>query len=94
MQQKRKPLRLVMVAEIDGVIAGYGRARHDETPDEMQPWSFPEGWYFSGLLVRSFAARASASNLLGNASRGSVSVKTTRKNQSPVKFSEAVSPRV
>lgn len=51
MQQKDDPLRLVMIAEVDGVVAGYGRARHHETPDGMQPETFPEGWYLSGLLV-------------------------------------------
>ena len=51
MQQERDPVRLVMVAEVEGIIAGYGRARYDETPDGMQSESFPEGWYLSGLLV-------------------------------------------
>lgn len=51
MQQKQDPHRLVMVAEVDGVIAGYGRAGYKETPSGMQPASFPEGWYLSGLLV-------------------------------------------
>lgn len=51
MQQNQDPLRLVMVAEVDSVVAGYGRARYDETPDGMQPESFPEGWYLSGVLV-------------------------------------------
>ena len=51
MQQKQDPLRLVMVAEVEGVVAGYGRARSHETPNGMQPESFPAGWYLSGLLV-------------------------------------------
>ena len=51
MQQSQEPLRLIMVADVDSVIAGYGRARYYLTPDGMQPESFPEGWYLSGLLV-------------------------------------------
>ncbi|MDX1556874.1 MAG: hypothetical protein R3212_12660, partial [Xanthomonadales bacterium] len=40
MQQERDPLRLVMVAEVDGKVAAFGRARHQKTPDGMQPESF------------------------------------------------------
>jgi ribosomal protein S18 acetylase RimI-like enzyme len=43
--------RLVLVAEAEGAIVGYGRAIYLEPPQDAPPNAAPAGWYLGGVIV-------------------------------------------
>jgi len=43
--------RLVLVAEVDGSVVGYGKARHLDGKAASSDSSLPEGWYLTGVVV-------------------------------------------
>ena len=42
---------LTLVAEVEGELAGYGKANFFHAPDEAPPNCAPAGWYLSGVSV-------------------------------------------
>jgi ribosomal protein S18 acetylase RimI-like enzyme len=42
---------LLLVAELEGAVVGFGKCRHFEPPADAPPDTGPEGWYLAGLIV-------------------------------------------
>lgn len=47
------PARLFLVAEVDGVVVGFGQARFVASRDSSGGSTAPGGWYLSGVTVES-----------------------------------------
>ena len=43
--------RMVLVAEVDGSIVGFGRAQYRDMEPSESGGSLPEGWYLTGVVV-------------------------------------------
>ena len=57
---------LLLVAELDGEIVGFGRARY-LTPEDDDAGDLPEGWFLTGVIVRPHVRRRGVGRALTRA---------------------------
>ena len=69
--------RVVLLAEVDGSVAGFGKVQYREGETTMPEGGLPEGWYLTGVVVdprfrrRGIGTRLTAARMRWIAERGS-----------------------
>jgi ribosomal protein S18 acetylase RimI-like enzyme len=69
--------RVVLVAEVDGSVVGYGKARYRDGEEPQSGAGLPEGWYLTGVVVdplfrrMGIGAKLTAARMRWIAERGS-----------------------
>ncbi|MDB5098722.1 MAG: hypothetical protein JWM80_3143 [Cyanobacteria bacterium RYN_339] len=56
--------RVILVAEVAGQVAGFGRLRHVQQAAPRAPKASPDGWYLAGLIVAPGFRRLGVGHLL------------------------------